>query len=66
MTIVFGTDINFDHGSKFRAAWCVTVGWVVLCGRFCWIDGYMYQKRDSSSSMSKSYNDLYELLFQRT
>ena len=58
VTIVLGTSIIFDHGAKFRAAWGVTVGWVVLFSIFCWVDGYMYQKRDSSSSMSKSYNDL--------
>ena len=59
VTIVFGTYIIFDHGAKFRAAWGVTVGWVVSFSILCWVDGYMYKKRGSnSSSISKSHNDL--------
>ena len=59
VAIVFGTNIIFDHGAKFRAAWGVTVGWVILFSIICWVDRYMYKKRDSNSSnISKSYNDL--------
>ena len=59
VTIVFGTNIIFDHGAKFRAAWGVAVGWVVLFSIICWVDGYMYKKRESNSSnISKSHHGL--------
>ena len=42
VAIVFGTYIIFDHGAKFKAAWGVAVGWVVLFSILCWVNGYMF------------------------
>ena len=59
MTVVIGTYIIFDHEAKFRGVCGITGGWVVLCSALCWIDGHMYEKRESkSSSISKSHKDL--------
>ena len=54
VTICFGTFVICCHNTEFRAAWIVTLAWVVCFSIYCAFDGYRYRKQ--TANMSASYN----------
>ncbi|XP_066911351.1 uncharacterized protein [Clytia hemisphaerica] len=53
VTICFGTFVICCHNTEFRAAWIVTLAWVLCFSIYCAFDGYKYRKQ--TANMSASY-----------
>ena len=51
VTICYGTIVICCHNTEFRAAWIVTLVWVLLFSLYCLFDGYQYKKKPGNMSV---------------
>ena len=55
-TICFGTFVIAVHNTEFRAAWGVTLAWLLLFSLSCVFDSYKYKQEQVNSEMGVTYN----------
>ena len=58
VTICYGTFVICCHNTELRAAWIVTLVWVLLFSLFCLFDGYQYKKKSANMSVGFQKNQM--------
>ena len=58
VTICYGTFVICCHNTEFRAAWIVTLVWVLVFSLYCLFDSYRYKKKSANVSVTGQNNQM--------